>query len=78
MNDIVDIQYPACNSLPSSNTDHIIEYAKETLTLGLMLLEFKDSLREGDGERVLRCWKFLMLYFRSSGHANYCFESLTY
>eukprot|EP00731_Ephydatia_muelleri_P038275 Em0702g2a len=42
--------------------DRVVEYAMETLSLGLLLLEFKDSIREGDGYRVLRCWK----YFSSS------------
>ena len=35
--------------------DNVFEYAKETLTMGLLLLEFKDAVREGDGDRVLRC-----------------------
>eukprot|EP00731_Ephydatia_muelleri_P006704 Em0003g952a len=51
------------------------EYAKETLSLGLLLLEFKDGIREGDGNRVLRCWKYFLLFFRATKHKNYCIEA---
>ena len=60
-----------------NNKDHVLEYAKETLSMGLIFLEFKDAIREGDGDRVLRCWKFLFLFFRASGHTNYTLEALT-
>eukprot|EP00731_Ephydatia_muelleri_P020858 Em0013g585a len=52
-----------------------MEYAKETLSLGLLLLEFKDGIREGDGNRVLRCWKYFLLFFRATKHKNYCIEA---
>ena len=41
----------------TSQADHVFEYAKETLSLGMLMLEFKDAIKEGDGKRVLRCWK---------------------
>ena len=56
--------------------DRVVEYAMETLSLGLLLLEFKDSIREGDGYRVLRCWKYFLLIFRATQHKNYCIEAL--
>ena len=59
------------------NLDHIQEYAKELLTLGLFYLELQDGIREGDGLRVLRCWKYLFLFFRATGHVNYTIEAFT-
>ena len=48
----VDISFPnKCKNCPKKH-DHILEYAKETLTMGLMYVEFKDAVREGDGDRV--------------------------
>ena len=38
----------------SAPADGVYAYACETLTLGLVLLEFKDVIREGDGDRVLK------------------------
>ena len=29
-------------------------------------VEFKDGIREGDGNRVLRCWKYFLLFFRAT------------
>ena len=43
--------------------DRVQEYAKETLSLGLLLLEFQDDgIREGDGNRVQRCWKYFLSF----------------
>ena len=38
--------------------DSVYAYSCETLSLGLLFLEFKDGIREGDGDRVLRVWKY--------------------
>ena len=38
--------------------------------------EFCDAIREGDGERVLRCWRYLLPVFKSSGRKNYSIEVL--
>ena len=35
--------------------DGVCEYAQEVLSLGLLYMEFNDAIREGDGERILRC-----------------------
>lgn len=34
-----------------------------------------NAIREGDGERVLRLWKVLLIIFRKSGHKNYAKEA---
>ena len=59
---------------PSST---VYEYTKEVLSLGLLYLNFKDAVREGDGERVLRMWKYFLLLFRATKHTNYAMEALT-
>ena len=51
-------------------------YATETLTLALMWLPFNDAVAEGDGDRVLLCWKFLLVIFKVQGHRNYCKEAI--
>ena len=52
----VDISFPGKRKSKSkkvtTSCNHVLEYAKKTLTMGLMLLEFKNAVREGDGERV--------------------------
>ena len=57
--------------------DHVVEYAKAVLTMGLLLMVFNDSIHEGDGLRILRCWHFLLLIFKTTGRKNYAIEALT-
>lgn len=49
----------ACDEIDDSD-------ASEVLSYGLMYLEFCDSMREGDGLRILRCWRYLMLFFKAN------------
>lgn len=75
-NDIVDkfVHFDPDAKVP--NNDKIQMYATEVLTLGLLWLNFKDSIREGDGDRVLLCWKFLLLLFKAKNHRNYAKEAI--
>ena len=57
--------------------DGIYEYAKDTLTLGLLLMEHIDSVRESDGDRIIRMWKFLLPNFKVTGRTNYSLEAFT-
>lgn len=57
--------------------DGVLEYASEVLTLGLFLMEFVDSIREGDGDRICRCWQFFLLIFKETGRKNYAIEAFT-
>lgn len=43
---------------------------------GLLLLELRDAIYEGDGLRIIRCWKFMLLYWRYTGHTKYTHEAL--
>ena len=55
--------------------DGVLNYASAVLNDGLLMLEFRDGIREGDGERILRCWKFMLLYFRHFNHYKYALEA---
>lgn len=63
------------NALPSSD-DTIHLYAIELLSLGLLWHGFHDAVREADGDRILRYWKFLLVLFKSSSHRNYAKEAV--
>ena len=66
-------------SSPSHPTrsDGVYAYSCEVLTLGLLFLEFKDSIREGDGDGDMRVWKYFLLLFKAAGRKNYAIEALT-
>ena len=42
----------------------------------MLLYNFDDAIKEGDGDRILRCWKFMLLIFRAYKHTNYAFAAL--
>ena len=53
------------------------EYAKDTLALGLLLMEFIDAIKEGDGNRIIRWWRFFLPLFKATGRTNYSIEAFT-
>ena len=40
-----------------------------------MARNFSDASKEGDGDGLVRCWKFLMLHFKANGHTKYAVEA---
>lgn len=54
--------------------DKVFGYARQLLTIGSLYLELQDSIKEGDGLRVLRCYRYLLPIFHSSGRCNYAIE----
>lgn len=63
------------NDIEGDITDHIHEYAKEVLSLSLLYLEFCDAIKEGDGHRIIRCWRFFLPLFKASKRTNYSKEA---
>ena len=72
----VDLPH-ASQAVHGTVPDGIFDYACAVLNDGLLLLEFRDAIHEGDGERIVRCWKLLM-YFRVAGHTKYTLEAFTF
>ena len=60
----------------SAPSDGVKAYACEILNLGLLLMEFIDAIRQGDGHRICRCWRYMMLLFKANGRTNYSVEAV--
>ena len=45
--------------------------------MGLLAWDLEDAIREGDGERIVRLWKFLLLQFKQAGRTKYALEALS-
>lgn len=56
-------------------TDHVLAYGKELLSLGLLYNEFTDAIKEGDGLRILRCWKYMLLIFMVTDKRKYSIQA---
>lgn len=65
----------ASEAAKKASVDGVFNYASTVLSDGLLLLEFKDAIREGDGLRILRCWKVFLMYFTYARHKNYQHEA---
>ncbi len=62
----------------STGGDRICEYSVQLLRLGCFYMEFADAIREGDGGRVLKCWKYMLPMFAASGNKNYACEAANF
>ena len=54
----------------------ISNYACSFLADLLFVEEMVDAVHEGDGDRMMTVTKYLLLYFRSTGHRNYALECI--
>ena len=66
----------ASHAVKKRSPDGVFNYASAVLNDGLLLLEIRDAIREGDGPRVIRCWKFMLLHWRHAKHTKYSLEAL--
>lgn len=56
--------------------NEVHEYAREMVTLSLLWNAYHDAVKEGDGDRVICIWRFLMIVFKTSGRKNYALEAV--
>ena len=58
--------------------DDVYNYQKALLEYGMVALNFFYAISEGDGARVIRSWKFLLLYLHHDGQSSrkYALEAL--
>ena len=71
-----NFQFIINSSSPPTIDDKVHAYACQAISLGLLYFEFVDAIREGDGTRILRCWRYLLPLFRATGRKNYSLEAL--
>ena len=68
------IQFNSSSS--NADCDLVFLYAKQLFSIGSIYLEFADGIREGDGDRVIRCWRYMMLIFHNANRFNYAKEAV--
>ena len=62
-------------SVNRADVDGVFNYACEVVNLGLLWHCYHDAIREGDGDRVMLIWKFLLLVFKAFRRKNYSLEA---
>lgn len=58
------------------DSDYLLNYSKNALALCYIIKDFTDAHKHGDGMRILRLYKFLLIYFKIDGRTKYSFQSL--
>lgn len=56
--------------------DGIFNYGCLHITLGLLIRDAEDAVKEGDGDRLIRVWKFLTFLYRLNGANKYALAGL--
>ena len=73
---IVDSAYLPCDIPEEHISDAVYNYSRVLCHYGALVTEFRDALTEGDGERVMRCWRLFMPHFKTAGCTKYALEAL--
>ena len=50
--------------LQISHKKTIDDITDDEIAYGPLYFEFSDGIREADGLRILRCWRYLLFFFR--------------
>lgn len=72
---IVDESYPTVEPEQSCLPDDMFNYQCNLLDNGLLYINFVDALAEGDGDRIVRSWKFMLLQFYAQKKMKYAVEA---
>lgn len=60
----------------TESMDQKYNYTRSLCHYASLALEFYDAWHEGDGNRIIRCWKFFLLHFFESGRTKYSLDAL--
>lgn len=68
---------PHANFPEKQENDDMYNYQRSFLEIAMIIVNFFDAIKEGDGGRVIRYWKFQLPYLRNdSGSQKYALEAL--
>jgi len=59
----------------SDTTDSVFNYSTSALCLGLLALDFNNARKLGDGDRIVKLYKYLFLLFKVENRTKYTFYS---
>jgi len=77
---LVDLSVGFASQSDKTSKDHVFEYTREVVSLGLLFLDFRDAIKEGDGGCIMLCWKYFLPLFECTSRCNYVivtFHTLT-
>ena len=76
VNHLLPIETCVLGNAVEESGDAVYNYAIVLCHYAALVLEFTDAWSEGDGVRVLRCWKVFLFHFHSQRRTKYALEAL--
>lgn len=75
---MISIEPDTMDTTFEESEDDIFNYHCGFMNMALLLRNFMDAIKEGDGERIIRCIKMFLLHFKQdgSGSTKYSLEAL--
>jgi len=58
--------------------DSVFNYHRLKLVFGLVIFEFNDAIKEGDGDRLHDLYKFVLLLYKANGKTKYSYVVFLY
>jgi len=56
------------DSIEATTDDSVYNYTLHLMCIAMLWLEFHDAIWEGDGDRIIKYWKFLIFVFSKTNH----------
>lgn len=66
------------SDVKESKEDFQFNYHKAKMRMGLLLADINDSIREGDGTRLINLYKIALLLYKRYGHVKYAYTTLLF
>ena len=71
---LVDLAFTAQDGSTAHNK--VYNYTKTLCHFASLMVEFRDAWADGDGDRVVRCWKIFLPHFVQDGRRKYGLKAL--
>ncbi|XP_028412550.1 uncharacterized protein LOC114535442 [Dendronephthya gigantea] len=73
-----DVPIEQCSESNKTDSDYTFNYHNARLQFGLVLMDIVDAIKEGDGIRLTRCYKLVLLFAYKFRHTKYAYGILLY
>ena len=70
------MEAPLIGKTITESNDGKYNYSRTLCHFASIALELYDACHEGDGIRVIRCWRVMLPHFYATGHSKYALEAV--
>jgi hypothetical protein len=65
-------------AIETTQRDDMLNYQYALVEYGMLFRNFSDAVSEGDGQRIIRCWKLFLMFLKGDAQrsSKYALEGL--